>query len=341
MQRALDLAILGGKHTKSNPNVGCVIVHDNIIIGEGYHASYGGPHAEVQAIRSVVDQSLIGSSTVYVTLEPCCITNKTPPCTDLLIKHSPKRVVISVLDPNPLVAGNGVRLIEAAGIPVSLGVLEESGKELIASFKTNLAGMPYIILKIVQSNDGYIGCKDKQVWISNAISKHVSHKWRSEVDGILVGTATALTDNPALTNRLWPGVHPTRIVFDRNLVIAHDAPILNGDARTIVLNGKKDGIVGNITYIDICELTLKQILLRLYKEGIYRLLVEGGSDTINRFLNARLWDECIQIICPILLQNTPCNQLILAPYLVGSPSKQYHLGGDTLRIIKPLPRGNH
>ena len=219
MQRCIDLARLAGKNVRSNPNVGSVLVHDGRIIGESYHKAYGEAHAERNAIASVrnEDRELIPDATLYISLEPCNISAKTPPCSELIIDSGIKKIVIGTKDPNPKIAGSSIAFLEQKGIHVTQGILEPQARQLIAPFVSNLNKLPYIILKYAQSTDNYIGKRDMNIWLSNDAMKRKSHIWRTEVDAILVGYNTALTDNPKLTTRLVPGESPLRIILDRDL----------------------------------------------------------------------------------------------------------------------------
>jgi diaminohydroxyphosphoribosylaminopyrimidine deaminase/5-amino-6-(5-phosphoribosylamino)uracil reductase len=221
MSRALELARLGFGKVSPNPMVGCIIVCEGKIIGEGFHQQYGGPHAEVNAIHSVKDKTLLKQSTVYVTLEPCAHYGKTPPCAKLLVEHLVKKVIISNVDPNPLVSGKGIEILRSAGIEVETGLLEQEGLELNKRFfKSIRENAPYIILKWAQTADGFIARDDfDSKWISNKISRKLVHKWRSEEDAILVGKNTAKYDNPTLNVRDWVGKDPLRIVIDHELVL--------------------------------------------------------------------------------------------------------------------------
>ncbi len=216
MRRALELAALGQGKVSPNPMVGCVIVHQNRIIGEGWHQQYGGPHAEVNAINSVRNKKLLPDSRLYVTLEPCSHYGKTPPCADLLLQHNVRDVVICNTDPNPLVKGAGIRKLLDAGCQVHLGLLEEEGLALNKGFFSfHSRQRPYIILKWAETADGFIGKQNKEpLWISDRISKKLVHKWRSEIQAIMVGTRTAEVDNPQLYTREWTGKNPVRITLD-------------------------------------------------------------------------------------------------------------------------------
>ena len=254
MKRALQLAKNGAATAKPNPSVGAVIVYNNKIIGEGYTSVYGGPHAEVNAIASVKDQSQLKKSTMYVTLEPCSHFGKTPPCADLLVKHQLKRVVIGTLDSNSLVAGKGVERLQNNGILVSIGVLAVACRKHHRIFFTNQEKIrPYIILKWAETLDGFIAPKTrsdtKPVWISNTVSQQIVHQWRANYHAILVGTNTVLEDNPTLNVRSFTGVNPIRVVLDRQLRIPKHYTVLDGSVKTINntsnytgtgLNGSRD-----------------------------------------------------------------------------------------------------
>ena len=299
MRRSLELAGKGGKATLSNPNVGCIIVCNGVIIGEGYHKKYGGPHAEVEAVMSVKDHTLLKDSVMYVTLEPCCHTDKkTPPCTSLIIEKGIKKVVIGTLDPNPQVAGNGVKILREHNIEVVTGVLEKEALHHIRKFKTNLQQLPYIILKIVQSEDGYTGMRGKQVWLSNEYTNLLTHRWRSEVDAIMTGKHTIFTDDPSLTTRHWHGDDPVRIIWDNKLQIPDTAKIFGDTSSVIVLNTLKSVLKNNIEYLNTSNLSLREILHLLYQKGITSIIVEGGSKTHESFINQNLWDEARVITTP-------------------------------------------
>jgi diaminohydroxyphosphoribosylaminopyrimidine deaminase / 5-amino-6-(5-phosphoribosylamino)uracil reductase len=303
MQRCLDLALNGLGNTAPNPMVGAVIVHDGKIIGEGFHKQFGFPHAEVEAVNSVKDKSLLKDSTICVSLEPCCHFGKTPPCTSLIIDTGIKNIVIACTDPNPKVAGEGIRILQDAGIHVIEGVLKEEAEKLnIRFFTFHRKKRPYIILKWAQSADHYIDpfprpANPEVCWISNAYSKQLVHKWRAEESGILIGRTTAMNDNPTLTTREWPGKNPVRILIDPHLKTPINFQIFNGDAQTICYFDSKHkkplNKPDNIEYIpvDTSSDILQQILASLFEKQIQSVIVEGGLYTINKFLSEGLWDE--------------------------------------------------
>lgn len=303
IQRCFDLAKLGAGATSPNPIVGAVLVHKGKIIGEGYHSYFGGPHAEVNAINSVTqkDKTHIGNATLYVSLEPCCFAGKTPACTNLIIQHQIPRVVVACKDPFPRVNGKGIDMLRSAGIEVIEGVLEEAGNRLIKPFiTTSTKKRPHIILKFARSKNGVIGIKDHQIKISNFFSSRLVHKWRSEIDAILIGSRTALTDNPSLTNRYYFGKSPLRICMDRNNRIHPELNIWQDAFPTLVV-GKNDQLVskGNKTYLPFdfhktnAERELMELLFEQFNIGI--LMIEGGAIILKRFIDLGLWDEALQI----------------------------------------------
>ncbi|MFN8286192.1 MAG: bifunctional diaminohydroxyphosphoribosylaminopyrimidine deaminase/5-amino-6-(5-phosphoribosylamino)uracil reductase RibD [Chitinophagales bacterium] len=295
MQRCLELAIQGLGSVAPNPMVGCVIVHNGRIIGEGYHKKYGEAHAEVNAINSVEDKSLLQSSTMYVSLEPCSHFGKTPPCADLIVKHKIPQVVIGSADPNPLVAGKGVAKLKAAGIKIKEDVLKKECDFVNRRFVTFFTKKrPYIILKWAESADGFIApVEEKQVWLTNEQSKKLVHKWRSEEQAVLVGSNTARIDDPELTVRLWEGQNPVRLVVDRTLSLNPALKVFNQAAQTIVFNQLEDSLTANIerVKIDFSENVEQQLLSALYARNISSVLIEGGAALLNSFITANLWDE--------------------------------------------------
>lgn len=299
IRRCFELALLGRGLNSPNPKVGAVIVHNNKIIGEGYHQRYGSAHAEVNAVNSVVDKSLLKESTIYVNLEPCCHYGKTPPCAELLIKHNFKRCVIANRDSNPKVAGGGIKMLQDAGIEVEYGVLEEEGRFLNRRFFCNQEKhRPYIILKFAQSLDGFMDIERKNnekqnYWITNNALKVWVHKQRSEEDAILVGYNTVLNDNPNLTTRYLEGRNPKRVIFDRDLTLAQTNNIFNKESQTFIFNYLKTEKQDNLNFIKIDrnENHIPQILRHLLNDGVGSLVVEGGQQTLQLFIDNNLWDE--------------------------------------------------
>jgi diaminohydroxyphosphoribosylaminopyrimidine deaminase/5-amino-6-(5-phosphoribosylamino)uracil reductase len=307
MQRALDLASLGHEWVSPNPMVGCVIEHHGKIIGEGFHHKYGGPHAEVLAINSVEDKSMLQEATVYVSLEPCSHFGKTPPCADLLIKHKVKKVVICNTDPNPLVSGRGISKLKEHGIEVENGLLEEKGKDLNRRFfKAKIKNQPYVVIKWAETADGFIALPNNQTLkISNTITDIKVHQWRSEEDAIWVGYHTVMSDNPSLTVRHWPeGPNPTKVVVDKYLTLPTTLKIFQNTAPLIVFNQLKESTEGHISYIKInTETTITDMLKILTENGINSVLVEGGTKLINSFFDEKNYDEIRIIKSDLIIKN--------------------------------------
>jgi diaminohydroxyphosphoribosylaminopyrimidine deaminase/5-amino-6-(5-phosphoribosylamino)uracil reductase len=286
------LAEKGFGHVSPNPMVGCLIVQNGEIIGSGYHKEYGGPHAEVNAINEVKDPSLLHNSTAYVSLEPCSHFGKTPPCADLLIKVGIKKVVIGSSDPNPLVAGQGMEKLKQAGIEVKYSVLENECKKLNKRFFTFInKKRPYIILKWAESADGFIGSKDTKQ-ISGLAAQKRLHKWRSEEDAFLVGTNTLLQDNPQLNTRFWKGKNPIRIAIDFELKSENKLlKFYDQSQRSIILNGVKNEASNGIEFIKIPNRKIETIIEALYQCKISSVVIEGGSQLLNSFIDSNMYDE--------------------------------------------------
>lgn len=331
MNRALELATLGKGYTSPNPMVGCVIVHNDRVIGEGWHQAYGEAHAEVNAIQRVEDKSLLPESTVYVTLEPCSHHGKTPPCTDLLIQYQVKRVVIAVSDPFEKVNGKGINLLKDAGIEVVVGILEERAKETNIRFLTSIQHhRPYVILKWAQTADGFIARSNHDSkWISNALSRQLVHKWRTEEDGILVGKNTAIHDNPSLTARDWSGKNPIRILLDSQLEANDNLNIFNDDADTLILNDLKNDQIGTNKWIKVDTKDPKSILSVLHQEGIQSIIIEGGTQVLNSFIGSDCWDEA-----RIFSSQTTFGEGIEGPTIKGTVINVESIENDQLTIIK-------
>lgn len=299
--------------------VGCVIVKDDTIIGEGFTSPYGGPHAEVNAIKSVKDQSLLKKATLYVTLEPCSHFGKTPPCSDLIIEKQIPNVVIGCVDDNPEVAGKGIKKLMESGCNVVIGVLEDECKDHHKRFFTfHNKKRPYIILKWAQTADGFIAPKTKNeqkpVWITGKLYRQLVHKWRAEEQAILVGTNTVLQDNPSLTVRDWTGQNPTRIVLDPKQILSEDLNIFNDDAETILINKK---------------LTAEQICKILYQNNINSVIIEGGSQTLQTFIDTNIWDEA-----RVFTGKMKFKDGVKAPKFYGRIVSQQSIDNDTLKIYK-------
>lgn len=313
MQRCLDLAAQGIGNVAPNPPVGAVIVYQNRIIGEGYHQQYGQAHAEPNAINSVLpqDKHLLSQSTLYVSLEPCAHFGKTPPCSDLIIKTGIPKVVIASPDPFELVNGQGIEKLRAAGIEVTIDILQTEANWLMRRFLTyHQQQRPYIILKWAQTANHFIAPTNKQQqWISNSFAKMLTHRWRTEEQAILVGTNTALADNPQLTARLWIGKQPLRLVIDRYGRLQNKPlHLLDNSLPTVVFtqtHPNQNVNQANLQYIPINfeHQPLQQILHFLYQQKIQSVIVEGGAALLNSFIDANLWDEARVFTAPIYWDN--------------------------------------
>nr|WP_234416014.1 bifunctional diaminohydroxyphosphoribosylaminopyrimidine deaminase/5-amino-6-(5-phosphoribosylamino)uracil reductase RibD [Allomuricauda amoyensis] len=299
----MELGKKGLGTTAPNPMVGCVIVHDGKIIGEGFTSPYGGPHAEVNAINSVKDKSVLSRASLYVTLEPCSHYGKTPPCADLIVKHNIPEVFIGLKDPHEKVAGKGIQKLEESGCKVTVGILEKECREHHKRFLTyQEKKRPYIILKWAETQDGFMAPdntkredKPEPYWITNPYSRQLVHQWRSEEQAILVGTNTVLEDNPKLNTRDWVGKNPIRIVLDKNLRIGPEFHVLDGSVKTIVLTQQMDATkyIDGVAYevLDFNKPLAQQMCDALHKHSINSVIVEGGSKTLQTFIDDGLWDE--------------------------------------------------
>jgi diaminohydroxyphosphoribosylaminopyrimidine deaminase/5-amino-6-(5-phosphoribosylamino)uracil reductase len=297
MQRCLQLAKLGAGNVAPNPMVGAVLVHEGRIIGEGYHRQYGYAHAEVNCVNSVkaADLPLIPASTMYVSLEPCAHYGKTPPCAELIVSKRIGEVVIGCVDTFSQVSGKGIAILKEAGITVRTGVLEAACRQLNARFFTfHEQKRPYVILKWAQSPNGYMAAADgSPVRISHHITDRLVHRWRSEEMGILVGTNTAVSDNPRLNNRLWTGKDPIRIVIDRALKTPRHYHLWNGTVPTLFVTdavATEEGMTETVT-TDFSVPLLPQLMQLLHERHIQSILVEGGPNVLEQFLSSGLWDE--------------------------------------------------
>ena len=294
MGLCIERAKLAAGHVAPNPMVGAVLVYQNKIIGEGYHEKYGEAHAEVNCINSLQkNKPFIKESTMYVSLEPCAHHGKTPPCSDLIIKNEIKKVVIGCKDIYKEVAGKGIEKLQNAGVEVVTGVLENECRDLNKRFFTfHEIRRPFIILKWAQSVNGKIGSEKDRILISNDYTNRIVHKWRSEEAAILVGTNTALKDDPVLTTRLWKGKNPVRIVIDTHLKLPLSLKIFNKAANTLIFNFFKNSTEENLRFIKIeSQKFIEQISNVLYDLEIQSVLVEGGAKTLQSFIDIGLWDE--------------------------------------------------
>ncbi len=297
IRRCIELAGKALGRTYPNPLVGSVIVHHGKIIGEGYHHKAGEPHAEINAISSVTDKSLIPEATIYVSLEPCAHFGKTPPCALKIKELGFKKVVIGAMDSHDKVNGKGKKMIQDAGIEAISGILEKECIQLNKRFFTyHEKKRPYIILKWAESGDVFLDKDFKPCPISNALVNQFVHQLRADEHAILVGTQTALNDNPSLTVRNWEGINPIRVLIDFDLKVPKDFKLYNGEAKTIVFNSIKEGTENHIQFVKIeKENFLSDLMNALYKEQIQSIIIEGGRFTLQQFIDAGLWDEALVI----------------------------------------------
>lgn len=337
MHRCLQLAELGRKSVPPNPMVGAVLVHNNKIIGEGYHQKWGEAHAEVVCIESVAPEQkyLIREATLYVSLEPCAHFGKTPPCTNLIIEQKILKVVIGCPDPFVQVDGRGIKILNEAGIDVIVGVLEKECRELNKRFFIrHTQNRPYIILKWAQTGTGKIAAHNRnRLLITNEFTNRIVHKWRSEEEAILVGTNTALFDNPELTTRLWPGTNPVRLVVDTTLRLPTTLNLFDGTVSTIIFNTIKQEEVGSLFYYKLEEGTglCAQICTVLNRLNLQSLLVEGGAKLLQTFIEEGAWDEARIITNEELMIDEGLSAPVLQNHqLVHSQS----FCSDVIRIYK-------
>jgi diaminohydroxyphosphoribosylaminopyrimidine deaminase/5-amino-6-(5-phosphoribosylamino)uracil reductase len=360
IKRCIVIAKNGLGTTAPNPMVGCVIVHNKEIIGEGYTSPYGGAHAEINAIESVVDKSLLRQSTIYVTLEPCSHFGNTPPCADAIVKFKIPKVVIGTMDVHNKVAGKGIEKLIKSGCEVIVGVLEKECKEHHKRFFTfHTKQRPYIILKWAETTDGFIAPKRKRqqkpVWITNEISRQLVHKWRAEEQAILVGTNTVIEDNPSLTVRDWIGKNPVRVVLDRNMKLLKDHSIFDDSTETILISSMDNVVDSNIDArnrntdmynseieadysknwkLEFIDWSLKQhiadqICKVLHKKQINSVIIEGGSRTLQTFIDENLWDEA-----RVFTGNSMFIDGVKAPKVYGKLISENKILKDTLKIYR-------
>lgn len=348
MYRCLQLAQNGRGFTSPNPMVGAVIVHQDKIIGEGYHRQYGKAHAEVNAVKSVENKALLKDSTIYVSLEPCSHHGKTPPCAQLIIDNKIPKVVVACLDPYPAVSGRGIKMLQDAGIEVSVGVLEKEAQALNrAFFTTQIRNRPYIYLKWAQTQDGFIdkerceGEKPQPTPISNEFSRMLVHKKRAETAGIMIGTNTAVNDNPSLTTRFWYGKNPVRIIIDRQGRIPSGYQLFDGKVKTIIFTEKDlyEKQTDSVIYIrtDFNESLFENIFSILKSHKIDSVLVEGGRELLQSLIDIQMWDEAY-----IETSNACFGKGVKAPDIRGYVLNKGHWGSseyvhlsttDTYKII--------
>ena len=338
IRRCIEIAQNALGIARPNPMVGCVIVHNQIIIGEGYTGKYGGPHAEVNAIQSVTDKSVLQEATLYVTLEPCSHFGKTPPCSDLIIRHKIPRVVIGTIDTHSKVAGKGVLKLQNAGCDVTIGILEDECKKHHKRFFTfHNKKRPYIILKWAQTLDLFIApektIERAPVWITNTYSRQLVHKWRAEEQAILVGNKTVIEDNPRLTIRNWSGTNPIRILIDLSNKTPKNSAILDRTVKTIIMtNENKNTAIQNkdmlsYEFIKNEDTIIEEICTILHQQEIQSVIIEGGRHTIQSFIDKNLWDEARVFTGSVIFKNG-----IKAPVLKTNPISEQKIMNDTLRI---------
>jgi len=332
MKKCLELAKKGMGYVSPNPMVGCVIVFNDEIIGEGYHQEYGKDHAEVNAIENVKDKSLLKKSTLYVNLEPCVHFGKTPPCTNLIIESKIPKVVIGCADSYSEVSGKGIKKMQNRGIEIIVGVLGKESRELNKRFFTfHEKKSPYIILKWAESKDGFMAPlnQNKPFWMTSSESKKLVHKWRAEEEAILIGRITAKKDNPSLTVREVAGSNPIRIIIDKNLTLSGDLNLFNSDAKTIIFNSLKSEENGTNQFIKIdFNYLIEKILKELHKQNIQSVKIEGGSITLQSFIDSNIWDEA-----RIFTANKLFSQGLKTPIIEGKIILERKIGTDTLEII--------
>nr|WP_315223274.1 bifunctional diaminohydroxyphosphoribosylaminopyrimidine deaminase/5-amino-6-(5-phosphoribosylamino)uracil reductase RibD [uncultured Flavobacterium sp.] len=339
IRRCITLAKNGLGTTYPNPMVGSVIVYNDEIIGEGWHKKAGEPHAEVNAVASVKDKSLLRKATIYVSLEPCSHFGKTPPCCDLIIANQIPNVVIGTVDPNEKVAGNGIKKLIAAGANVVVGVLENECNELNKRFFTfHQKKRPYIILKWAESQDGFLAPEKKHhqerkpIWITNQYSRQLVHKWRSEEQAILAGTQTIIDDNPKLNVRDWSGNSPVRVILDQNNRIPKDSYLLDDTIKTIVFTGTESLTTKKQTSFEVLDFNqniIPQILSVLHQHQIQSIIIEGGAKTLQSFIDLNIWDEA-----RIFVGNTILEKGKKAPDFIRKETTKTHLGKDELLHIR-------
>ena len=336
MRRALQLARLGAGHTSPNPMVGAVIVGPGgEIIGEGWHRQCGEAHAEVNAVASVADDSLLKDSTLYVTLEPCSHYGKTPPCANLIIERGIPRVVVGCLDPFVKVAGRGVKMLQEAGVEVIVGVLEQECRELNRRFMTaHTLGRPWVQLKWAQTADGFIALPpeagENPLHMSTPVTMRLMHRQRALCDAIVVGANTARIDNPSLTTRYWPGRSPLRVILSRNLSIPDNLNLLTDGLPSIVYNGVKNETVGAVEYVQMDTTSPQAWLEDLYRRKVTSVMVEGGTRVLQDMIEAGAWDEA-------RIETSPrrVGQGVVAPHITGHQIVHRIIDGNSIIVLMP------
>ncbi len=338
MNRCIEIATNGLRSVAPNPMVGSVVVYQEKIIGEGFHREFGGPHAEVNAINSVINKEQLKDATLYVSLEPCSHQGKTPPCADLIISKGIPRVVIGTTDPNPLISGKGIQLLKSAGIEVIVGIQEKECAALNKRFFTfHQKNKPYVILKWAQSLDGFMdidreNSPNDSNWITNEALKRRVHLWRSQEQAILIGFRTASNDNPKLTVRLTTGKNPLRVVYDPKNELPASLNVFDGSQDTLVIaHQHSNPIKDKVEYALISEQDdeCKSILNVLYKKGIQSVIIEGGRKTLNKFIKSNLWDEAF-----VLIGNKTFTSGLKAPSMHRIPEYIENVDSDKVIFYK-------
>lgn len=335
IRRCLDLAKLGRGKVSPNPIVGAVIVLDGKIIGEGYHTRVGGAHAEIEAIKMVKDTSVLMRASMYVSLEPCFHFGRTPPCVDSLLSHGFKEVIICQVDPDERVSGRSITKLKSKGVNVEIGCLESEGRLRNSFFICRTQRKrPYIILKYASTSDGIFGFADQQFWISNPYAKRLVHRWRGEVGAILIGTNTAIIDNPSLNNRYFYGSSPLRVVLDRQLRIKKEATIFQDKLPTLLVteSQKKSSETAAYLHLPFDAQLIPKILKHLYEQNIDSLIVEGGAYTLSTFIEQNLWDEA-RIFKSFHSSPLDNSVAIKAPSITGSPSSVLQVDDNMLEVF--------
>ena len=332
LNKCIEIARLGIGNVSPNPMVGSVIVYKGEVIGEGYHEKYGSDHAEVNAINSVKDKSLLSKSTLYVNLEPCSHFGKTPPCSHFIINHKIPKVVIGCVDTYSEVDGIGIDKMRNAGIDVKVGIMKKESRDLNKRFFTfHEKKRPYIILKWAESKDGFIAPENQTepFWMTSSKSKILAHKWRSEEDAILIGRITAEKDNPYLTVREVTGVNPIRLVIDKDLKLSKNINLFNSESETIIFNKIKSENNSDNKYKKInFNNLINNILVELYKQKIQSVIIEGGTTTLQSFIEESLWDEARIFTTDIKLENG-----VESPSIKGRNLSEIEIDTDLLKII--------
>ncbi len=340
MARCLQLALNGEGSTYPNPLVGSVIVYKDRIIGEGFHLKAGEPHAEIHAINSVKDKSLLSKSTLYVNLEPCAHLGRTPPCSLAIINNKIPRVVIGCIDTFSKVAGKGIEMMRNAGVEVTTGILEKESRFVNRRFFTfHEKKRPYVILKWAQTVDGFIdiergeNAEAQPTWITNEWARRAVHRQRSSEQAVLVGKNTVMKDNPSLTLRNWKGIPPKRVVIDKKLELSRTLKIFSGREKTLVLNEIKDDKRDNIAYIktDFSGNSAGNILTALYEQEIQSVVIEGGRHTLNSFIEKGLWDEAFVYVGEKWFEKG-----VKAPILMNKPIEKHDFGDSKLYVFRNM-----